>query len=241
MQKQIFIGLIILLGTLPSNTIAQTYTKNKYGLEIIDNVENYQLLIEKDSTLKLVPLDQYIDHLKIDFVYATTKNFTHTILYKNPKPYLRLPAAKALRQVAIALKKRGLGIVIFDAYRPYFVTEKMWKVVSDARYAANPKNGSGHNKGISVDLSLYYLSTGKLLQMPTGFDNFTNKASQDYMQLPAAVIENRNILKRVMEQHGFKILSTEWWHFSFPNSNGKYHIINLNFDELARIVKENKN
>lgn len=241
MLKQIFNYLIIFLGLLCNTTTAQTYTKNRYGLEIIDNIKNYQLLIEKDSTQQLVPLHQYVGNLKVDFVYATKKNFTHTVLYKNPKAYVRLPVARALQQVATFLAKKGLGIIIFDAYRPYSVTEKMWRVVPDARYAADPKHGSGHNKGVSVDISLYYLSTGKPMEMPTAFDNFTEKAHQDYMQLPKRIIDNRDLLKHIMQQYGFEPLSTEWWHFSFPNPGEKYKILNLDFDDLNAFVKKNKN
>lgn len=241
MLKQIFIYQILFLSLFCNNTTAQTYTKNRYGLEIIDDIKSYQLLIEKDSTQELVPLQQYIKNLKVDFVYATNKNFTHRVLYKNPKAYLRLPVAKALQQVAASLKERGLGLLIFDAYRPYSITEKMWQVVPDARYAANPKHGSGHNRGIAVDISLYYLSSGKPLTMPTAFDNFTNKAHQDYMELSKKIIDNRNLLKHIMKQYGFAPLSTEWWHFSFPNPTEKYKILNLNFDELNTFVKENKN
>ncbi|ANI88000.1 hypothetical protein A9P82_00895 [Arachidicoccus ginsenosidimutans] len=238
-KKSVFLPLLIFVFSCGTNVRlnAQTYTKNKYGLEIINDVHTYQKAIDNNPNEQLVLLTDYVPHLKTDFVYATKHNFTHTILYKNPKPYALLATAKALAQAAKDLKTQGFGILLFDGYRPYSITEKMWQVVPDARYAADPKFGSGHNKGVAVDITLYNLQDGKPLQMPTGFDNFTDTAHSDFMNLPDNVLHNRKLLKDVMNKYGFTQLSTEWWHFSINNPNNEYKILDLSFDELNKHIK----
>ncbi|MDE1191916.1 MAG: M15 family metallopeptidase [Arachidicoccus sp.] len=230
----LFFLLIVVLCTICNQTDAQRYKKNKYNLEIIDNINDYKHETDKNNSAKLVPLLDFIPHLKTDFVYATVHNFTHTALYKNPRAYALLPTAQALKKAANILKKKDLGIILFDAYRPYAVTEKMWEIEPDPRYAADPKLGSGHNRGIALDISLYKLSNGKLLKMPTGFDDFSDTAHSDYMNLDKEIIGNRQLLKTVMESCGFEQLSTEWWHFYIPNPNNQYKIINLSFDTLNK-------
>ena len=108
----------------------------------------------------------------------------------------------------------GLQLLIFDGYRPLSVQKKMWTVYPDSRYVANPDNGSRHNRGCAIDLTLAD-SLGMPLAMPTPYDDFTEKAHVDYMDLPARQLANRALLKVVMEKHGFTGLRTEWWHFDF--------------------------
>lgn len=127
----------------------------------------------------------------------------------------------------------GLGLKIFDAYRPYAVTEKFWELVHDERYVANPANGSGHNRGTSLDLTIIYLENGQELNMGTGFDNFTDTAHHSFTNLPESILQNRMLLKSLMEQNGFKALETEWWHYSLPNSK-QYELLNLSFKKLSR-------
>lgn len=228
-------GCSLLLTILCPTLNAQTYKKNNYGLKIIDSLQLYNQRTEQDSTLKLVLLESFIPNLKTDFVYGTKENFTKQVLYQDPQAYLRLPAAKALHRAAVKLEKKGYGLWVFDAYRPYAVTVKMWSVVQDNRYAADPRHGSGHNKGICVDLTLYDLHTGLPVPMPTGFDNFTAKAHQGYKDLPVKARQNREILKKAMVDAGFNPLSTEWWHFSYPDPHGKFTLMDLSFAELAGI------
>jgi D-alanyl-D-alanine dipeptidase len=111
----------------------------------------------------------------------------------------------------------------------------MWEIVPDERYAANPAKGSGHNRGIAVDVTLVNLLTGKELAMPTDFDDFSEKAHHDYMHLDSTIIANRKILRDVMEQHGFVALQTEWWHYSLPDPK-KYQLMDLDFDQLRRLT-----
>jgi D-alanyl-D-alanine dipeptidase len=107
----------------------------------------------------------------------------------------------------------------------------LWINVKDERYAANPSKGSGHNRGIAVDLTLANMKTRRLLPMPTEFDNFSDSAHQDFNRLDVRAIANRDLLKQVMEKYGFIQLSTEWWHFSWPDYIG-FEVLDLDFDQL---------
>jgi D-alanyl-D-alanine dipeptidase len=104
----------------------------------------------------------------------------------------------------------------------------MWELVHDERYVANPANGSGHNRGISVDLTIVDLVSGRELDMGTGFDNFTDSAHHSFASLPASVLRNRRLLKATMEKYGFKALETEWWHYSWPNDH-RYDVLDIGF------------
>jgi D-alanyl-D-alanine dipeptidase len=205
---------------------------------VITNNTVYYNSIRHNPLKRMVNLNSYVTQLVTNFTYATSDNFTHRILYNHPQPFARLSVALAMTKVQEDLAKKGLGLKVFDAYRPYSVTKEMWKVVPDERYAANPAKGSGHNRGIAVDVTLVKLSSGEELPMPTGFDNFTEKAHHSYMNLPANILQNRSLLKTTMEKYGFKALSTEWWHYSLANAAGYYELLDLSFDELGK--PENK-
>ena len=209
---------------------------NKYGLRVIESKDSLHLISSAGSPDAMVALDRFLQPLHTDFVYATAHNFTRQVLYHHPKAYLRREAAAALQMVQDTLQRLGYDLKIFDAYRPYSVTQKMWEIVPDDRYAANPANGSGHNRGVAVDLTLIDKKTGKELPMPTPFDNFSDTAHHDFMQLSEAVLQNRKLLKTVMEQYGFIALSTEWWHYSLPNPK-RYALLNIDFDAMQKIVK----
>ncbi len=153
--------------------------------------------------------------IRVDMRYATPNNFTHAVLYDAAVCLLNEPAAKRLARVQAKLQKQGLGLKVWDCYRPLSVQQKLWEIVPDERYVANPKSGSRHNRGASVDLTLVDASGNELL-MPTRFDDFTEKASRDFMDLPAEAIKNRKKLQDAMESEGFIGLPTEWWHFDDP-------------------------
>ncbi|MDE3185849.1 MAG: M15 family metallopeptidase [Bacteroidota bacterium] len=218
---------------------AQSKIGNKYGLHIINNTKILQKEIEEDPANDMVNLQNFIPSIKLDLKYATIQNFMHQKLYPPIKTtFLRKPAAVNLKKVVEELKKQNLSVKIFDAYRPYSITEKMWEKVKDDRYAADPAKGSGHNRGAAVDLTLIDLKTGKELPMGTGFDNFSDTAHPDFTGLQAEVLKHRNLLKRVMEENGFKQLSTEWWHFYLPNSSS-FELLDISFGELKKMDKRN--
>jgi len=153
------------------------------------------------------------------------------VLYRNPVPCLRAEPAKALRQAQEELAKKGLGFKLFDAYRPFSVTCKMWRAVPDRHYAANPRKGSNHNRGLAVDLTLIDLKTGRELDMGTSFDNFTDSAHHDFKNLPAQVIANRQLLKATMRKYGFGLVPTEWWHYQYHN-DADYEVLDLDFGDI---------
>lgn len=217
---------------------AQSNALNKYGLFVVDDVKVLQSEVAIDSNKQMVNLIKLIPSLILDLRYSTTNNFMHKKLYQPlHTTYLRLPAANALLKVMKELNSEGYTIKIFDAYRPYYVTEKMWEVVKDSRYAADPSKGSGHNRGAAVDVTLVNLKTKKELPMGTGFDNFSDTAHTNFTALPGDVLQNRILLKSVMEKFGFISLDTEWWHFSLANSNKKFELLNLSFKQLKRLNK----
>ena len=235
-----FFSLIIALR-FASLLSAQTPSipLNHNGLPVVSTVAVYKRLIKADPSKRIVAVKNFISPFFVDFKYATADNFTKQILYTKPAAYLRLEAATALKNVQEDLKEKGLTLLIFDAYRPYSVTEKMWEVVPDDRYAANPANGSGHNRGAAVDVTLVNLATGKEIQMPTAYDDFSEKAHHTYMNLNKEVLANRLLLRTVMEKHGFAALETEWWHYSLPNSSKKFELMNLSFRKMKRMAKRN--
>lgn len=160
-----------------------------------------------------VELTKLIPGLVLDIRYATTNNFTGQKVYPDARCFLRRATTEKLKLVQEQLGKEGLGLKIFDGFRPLAVQRKFWEIMPDDRYVANPANGSRHNRGAAVDLTLIRLSDGRELPMPTPFDDFSEKAGRDYSTLPAEIVRNRSLLREAMENHGFVGLTTEWWHF----------------------------
>ena len=227
----------ILFITPFCSLLAQDTALNKYGLKVIDNVTAFNKSIAGQPNKMMVDVKKSIDNIVIDLKYASRNNFMHKKLYPNTSAtYLRLPAVIALSAVQRELNKNGYGLIIWDAYRPYSVTEKMWEMVKDDRYAADPKFGSGHNRGVAVDLTIYNLQTMQELNMGTGFDNFSDTAHHDFKQLPAATLQNRMMLRTLMEKNGFKALETEWWHYFLPNTK-EYELLDLSFKDLSKMMK----
>lgn len=193
----------------------------------------YKEQVGQDSTKKMIELRTLIPGLIYDLRYAGIHNFMHRRMYPRgtKETFLRLPAARSLSRVQEELNKQGLGLKIFDAYRPYSVTVKFWELVKDERYVANPLKGSGHNRGIAVDLTLINLKTGEELDMGTGFDNFTDTAHHGFTGLPATILQNRLLLKSIMEKNGFKALDTEWWHYFLADGN-RFELLDIDFKKL---------
>jgi D-alanyl-D-alanine dipeptidase len=216
-------------------SLAQETSVSKYGVPVINKITEYQLSIRNDSAKKMVELRKIIPGIVYDLRYATTNNFMHRQMYNPPtrSTFLRLPAARALAAVQQALKSQGYGLKIFDAYRPYGVTVSFWELIGDERYVANPGKGSGHNRGLAVDVTIIDLKNKRELDMGTGFDNFSDSAHHGFTNLPPAVLQHRKILKETMEKHGFNKLETEWWHYFWPNDRG-YEVLDLSFKELVK-------
>lgn len=232
--KYVFIFLFTCLLTKCKATKDST-APNDYGVIVLSNLHEYKASVANNKDKELILLKTLIPNIITDLRYASQKNFTGQYLYTdtlNADAYLRLPAANALMQVAEELKQKNIGLKIYDAYRPYSATVIMWNLIQDEDYVANPKKGSGHNRGAAVDLTLIDLTTGKELAMPTPFDDFTKKASHDYTDLSSDVLSNRNLLRTTMEKYGFTALRTEWWHYSLPNAKEKFDLLDLSFEQL---------
>lgn len=163
-----------------------------------------------------------------DLRYATTNNFLKEKVYNCPECYTRAKTAKALLAANADFMKLGYRIKFFDCYRPNSVQYKMWKIVPNPQYVANPKKGSIHNKGGAVDITLETLD-GVEVDMGTDFDFFGKKAYHDNINLPQEILANRKLLKGTMEKHGFWSIRTEWWHYNLSAmSNAK--VANFKWD-----------
>ena len=204
-------------------------------LPVQSSLSEYQKDVARDSSYLLVPLLSRTPGLQADLRYATVQNFVGRKMYPagTNETYLRKPAADALRRVQAELGRKGLGLKIFDAYRPYEVTCHFWELIRDERYVANPAKGSGHNRGLAIDLTIIKLDNGQELDMGTGFDHFSDSAHHSFTAFTEEILQNRKLLKSLMEKQGFKSLETEWWHYSWPDDK-KYPVMNLSFRQLSK-------
>jgi D-alanyl-D-alanine dipeptidase len=161
----------------------------------------------------LVPLEAVQPPCLPEVRYATRHNFTGHVLYPLPRIFLHRDTARALAGVQRGLQKRGLGLKVWDAYRPLSVQWKMWNLIRDERYVSNPaKNKGRHTRGTAVDVTLVD-KLGRELPMPSDFDDFSERAHRDYQGGTAEERRNRQLLEDVMRKHGFVGYPTEWWHF----------------------------
>jgi D-alanyl-D-alanine dipeptidase len=191
---------------------------------------NITLQAEKNASLVLV--SSINSTIRYDLMYATTRNFTGKVIYTQAKAYLIKEAACALNAVQEELTSMGLGLLIWDAYRPLSAQHTLWSVCSDPRYVADPSKGGYHTRGIAVDVTLVRLSDGSLLEMPTGFDDFSEKASRNYKGNSLQANKNSELLKDVMVKHGFNPFVYEWWHFNYGEVS-KYPPLDIDFELLT--------
>lgn len=204
----------------------------RYGLKPL-GYEAYQKTVQADPEKELIDLEEYIPGIVLDIRYATTNNFTGEKIYDQAKAYARQPVAEALRKAQAELKSRGLGIKVFDGYRPYSATVKFYEVYRDTTYVASPYRGSRHNRGCAIDMTLIDLKTGKELKMPTGYDAFTKKAWPSTPVSDPEIARNRKLIIEVMDKVGFRVNSSEWWHFDFRGWKN-FEILDIDFSELER-------
>lgn len=225
MRKFVLFSLLVL-------TIGARAQQNKaYQLLIINDMHAYQSSVKSDKKKEIVEIKKWIPNIKLDIRYATKNNFAKIAVYKQAKAFARLPVVEALRNVQNELNKSGIGLKIFDGYRPYSVTVKFYELASDKSFVANPKDGSRHNRGCAIDLTLINLKTGKELEMPTPYDSFAPEAAANFDKLSEQVLKNRALLINTMEKNGFKVLSNEWWHFDF-NGWKNFELMDIPFEDL---------
>lgn len=170
--------------------------------------------------------------IALDIRYATTNNFTKRKLYRSARCILRDSVARQLSQVQTELQSQGLGLKVYDCYRPLSVQKLMWKLVPDERFVANPARGSRHNRGAAVDLTLVD-STGKELEMPTGFDDFTERAYRNAKNVSSQARTNSQKLEAAMTKYGFIPLPTEWWHYDSEDWQ-QFSVRDISFDAIPQ-------
>jgi len=171
--------------------------------------------------------------IKLDIRYATSRNFLGTPLYSEARAFLQRPAAEALVRVDHALAKDGYGLLVHDAYRPWYVTKIFWDATPPDKHAfvADPAQGSRHNRGCAVDLTLYTLADGKPVQMPSLYDEMSPRAYPNYAGGTPEQRRLRDYLRAQMEAQGFSVYESEWWHFDYKDWKA-YAIQNATFEQL---------
>jgi zinc D-Ala-D-Ala dipeptidase len=189
----------------------------------------------KPELVELVTLDPAI-HLEIR--YAQTNNFLSTPVYTQARAFMQLPAAEALARALHKLQPLGYGLLIHDAYRPWYVTKIFWDATSpeDHIFVADPQKGSRHNRGCAVDLTLYDLTTEKAIEMPGMYDEMSPRSFPDFPGGTSLQRWHRDLLRRAMESEGFVVNKDEWWHFDF-NEWKFYPILNVPFENLNAVSK----
>ena len=178
-----------------------------------------------------------LDHgIKLDIRYATANNFMGAPMYSSARAFLQRPAAEALVRAHRALAAYGFGLLIHDAYRPWYVTRMFWDATTGAErgFVANPATGSKHNRGAAVDLTLYELATGTAVRMTGGYDEFSERSYAQYPGGTAVQRWARDLLRRVMERQGFMVNPSEWWHFDYENWRD-YPLLNIPFEAIGRL------
>jgi zinc D-Ala-D-Ala dipeptidase len=183
-----------------------------------------------DDLVEPVTLDPT---LKLDVRYATSDNLLRTPVYPDGRVFLQRPVAEAVVQASQALREQGYGLVLLDGYRPWYVTKLFWLATpaEQRQFVADPDVGSRHNRGSAIDLTLYSLATGAAVEMPSGYDEFSERAHPDYAGGSSEARAARDLLRRTMEAVGFSVNSTEWWHYDHRDWE-QYRLNNAFFKDL---------
>ena len=188
------------------------------------------LLLLAAALVDLAALDGTI---RLDIRYATANNFLGRPVYAQARAFLRPEVAAALVTAHAAVRAKGFGLFVFDAYRPLSVTRLFWNELppEKRRFVANPARGSNHNRGCAVDVSLYDLSSGLEVTMPSAFDEMSARASPDFAGGAAAARSLRDLLRSSLEASGFRVNRGEWWHFDHLDCP-RYEVLDLSFEDL---------
>jgi D-alanyl-D-alanine dipeptidase len=182
---------------------------------------------------ELVELSKLDPTIKLDIRYATKNNFLGRPVYKQARAFLQRPAAEALVRINQRLRTQGFGLVVFDGYRPWAVTKTFWDATpADKKiFVADPKNGSRHNRGCAIDLSMFSLATGKLVQMPSEYDEMTERSHINYECATPETKKMRETLRAAMEAEGFAVYEPEWWHYDYKDWK-EYPILDVPFAKI---------
>ena len=181
----------------------------------------------------LVQIQDIVPNIALDLRYATTHNITGRVLYPLARAYVLREVADGLAKVQDELAASGLGLKVWDAYRPLSVSLALWEVTLEAekKYVADPSLGSVHNRGCAVDVTLIDLATGQEVSMPSAFDDFSERAWPSYKDAPRHNLDMRDLLIKTMENHGFTVNPHEWWHFDW-NDWAKYPVLDTPIEAL---------
>jgi D-alanyl-D-alanine dipeptidase len=182
---------------------------------------------------ELTDLQKLDPRIKFEIRYATTDNFLSTPVYSAARAFLQRPAADALLAAHRELMKQGYGLLIFDAYRPWYVTKIFWDATPNDKheFVADPAKGSRHNRGCAVDLTIYDLKTGREIEMTGVYDEMSERSYPHYTGGTAEQRAHRDLLRAAMEKQGFKVFESEWWHFDYRDWQ-HYAIQNIAFDQI---------
>jgi zinc D-Ala-D-Ala dipeptidase len=180
--------------------------------------------------VELIKLDPTI---KLDIRYATSNNFLGRPAYKEARAFLQRPAAEAVARANRKLRQEGYGLMVFDGYRPWSVTKLFWDSTPQdkKRFVADPSQGSRHNRGCAVDLTLYDLRSGREVEMPSVYDEMTERAYPSYSGGTERQLRMREMLREAMESEGFTVYEFEWWHFDYKDWK-QYPILNIGFNQI---------
>lgn len=256
MKKLLFASVLVLNGcSLSAND--EYDSSDNFEIEststLLTDITTYETtktsIIEQESTettthteatkellSKVIPEDgqlvrilDYIPDAEVDLRYATTNNFTGTIIYDDPEAYLCYGTVKKLISVQKELKEMGYRILIWDAYRSTEAQSRLWETFPNPTFVANPNNGiTSHSQGNTIDISLVY-DDGNPVEMPSAFDEFSAIADRDYSDVSETAASNSRLLEDVMYKNGFKGYSGEWWDYS---DTDRYELIPILHDEL---------
>lgn len=176
--------------------------------------------------------------IQLDVRYATTNNFMSSVFYDEPQVFLQRPAADAVVRAHQALAEHGYGLLLHDGYRPWYVTKMFWDATPESQklFVANPANGSRHNRGSAIDLTLYDLATGAPVEMVGSYDEFSPRSFPNYPGGTSRQRWLRELLRRVMEAEGFSVYEAEWWHFDHEDWR-EYALQNITFDQIGRPLR----
>ncbi|TDG37485.1 D-alanyl-D-alanine dipeptidase [Pedobacter changchengzhani] len=222
---------IIFFLFLSVSATAQNKTAIPKKLVVVSDFNQYLAAVKSNPNNELVEIKKAIPTIKLDIRYATKHNFMQQVMYKQARAFARKPVVDALKKIQAELKHQGLGLKIFDGYRPYQITVTFYKKASNKNFVANPAKGSKHNRGCALDLTIINLKTGKELIMPTPYDSFAKEAAADFDNLTPEIKANRDYLIKIMAKYGLKVLHNEWWHYDFIDWQA-YDLMDIPFYKL---------
>jgi len=186
----------------------------------------------QDDLVELTSLDP---GFHLDIRYAQSNNFLSTPVYTQARAFMQRPAAEALQRALKKLQPLGYGLLIHDAYRPWYVTKIFWEATPSAEhnFVADPQKGSKHNRGCAVDLTLYDLASGQAIQMPGLYDEMSLRSFPTFPGGTSLQRWHRDLLRKALGSEGFTVDGNEWWHFDYKDWK-QYPILNVPLEDLGK-------